>query len=296
MKKFFSKRTFIITGITYTLVALAFLIGYVTHSGGGFISFGPSFSGMVLSLLATPFILIVSIIYIIAKKQNIIYVLVGYLILTVGVAGVGVGAVVARDRHHEKQRQEMTRQDIAFIENTIGDDVRKIYPNAEFFMDCDAVIRLGGFRYENQPDFDEEIAKWREITQSVSFRDFPHRISVRYYFENARDNFAFIRLSDFTLFYSPLGMSEDGFEYLTPILEDYLGDFHDDFSIQSDWHFYVTIYKELNSEDKSNEEEMWQNFVRLYGINTELVEIEVIYRPADTYEGQYYDVRQCRWF
>jgi hypothetical protein len=198
----------------------------------------------------------------------------------------------------------MVRQDIDFIESAIGGEVWRIYPNAEFYMDYQgsfgdvvhrhAVIKLGGFRYEHQPDFDEEKSKWREITQSVYFRDFPHRLSVRYYFENTRNSFAFIRLSDFTLFYSPLGMSEDGFAYLSPLLEDYISLFHNNFSVWTDWRFRVTIYKELSSEDEEYEEEMWQNFVKSHNINTELVEIVVTYRQADA--GRHYNVRQNRWY
>jgi len=310
LKKIFSKRTFIITGITYILVILVFLIGYFTYSGGGFFSFGPEFSGIALSLLATPFILGGSIIYIIVKKQNIIYVLIGYLILTVGIGSVSVGYVTERDRqreiHNRQQWQETTRQAIAFIENTIGEDVRRVYPDAEFYVQYmsgygddirwDAFIRLGGFRFGNQPNFDEEISNWREITQSASFRDFPHRISVRYYFENAQHSFASILLSNFTLRYFTLGMSGDGFAYLTPILEDYLSNFHDDFSIWTDWRFRVTIHKELSREDELNEEEMWQNFVRLHNINTELVEIVVSYRLYDVFAERFYNVSQNRWF
>jgi len=310
LRKIFSRKAFIIAGISYALVILVYFIGYVTHSGGGFIDFGPSFSGIVLSALAAPFIIIGKSIYIIVKKQNIKYVLVGYLILTVGVGGISIGSVITVNRYQEiiriQQRQKMVRQDIDFIENAIGDEVWRIYPTAEFYMDYQgsfgdvvhrhAVIKLGGFRYENQPDFDEEKSKWREITQSVAFRNFPHRLSVRYYFENARDAFAFILLSDFTLFYSPLGMSEDGFAYLSPFLEEYLSNFHDNFSIFTDWRFRVTIYKELSSENEENEEEMWRNFVKLYNINTELVQIEVAYRLADAFGGRNYDVRQNRWF
>jgi len=137
--KIFSKRTFIITGITYFLVALAFLLGYSTYSGGGFFSFGPSFSGMALSLLVTPFILSGSIIYIVVRKQNIKHVLAGYLILTVGVGSISVSAIAARDRHHEialnQQWQEMVRRENDFIKGTIGDDVWRFYPNAELHMD-----------------------------------------------------------------------------------------------------------------------------------------------------------------
>jgi len=309
LKKIFSKRTFIITKVTYILVALAFLIGYVTYSGGSFFSFGPSFGGIVLSFLATPFILIGSIIYIIAKKQNIAYVLIGYLILTVGVGSISISSVIARDRRNERARtqqwQETTRQAVDFVEDAIGVDVQMIYPNAEFYVQYlggsgddtrwNAFIRLGGFRFENQPDFDEEISNWREIIQSASFSDFPHRISVRYYFEDTQHHFASISLSNLTLSYFPLGMSEDGFAYLTPILEDYLSRFHDDFSVRADWRFWVTIRKELSHEDELNEEEMWESFVRLHNINTELVGIEVSYRFCDVFAGRSYNVHRRRW-
>ena len=313
LKKIFSKRIFKIALVTYILVALAFFIGYVTYSGGSFVSFGPSFSGMALSFLATPFILIGSIIYIIAKKQTIAYALIGYLILTVGVGGVSISSVIARERREEVARvqqwqewQITTRQAVEFVENAIGDDVWKVYPYAEFYVQYlggygdnirwNVFIKLGGFRFEYQLDFDEEISNWREIVQSASFRNFPHRISVRYYFEDTRNHFASISLSSLTLSYSPLGMSEDGFVYLTLILEDYLSRFHDDFSIWADWQLWVEIYTELSYEDEASEEEMWQNFVELHNVNTELVQITALYRLCYVFAGRTYDVGRHRWF
>ena len=314
MRKIFSKRTFLIAGITYALVILAYFIGYFTHRGGGFLDFGPGFSGALSAAIATPFIIVGSIIFILIciflKKQKMKNVLIGYLILTVGVGGVSIGTPLAIGRHQEvariRQWQEITEQDIEFIENAMGDEVRRTYPNAEFYVDYrgsfgdvvhrHAIIMLGGFKYENQPDFDEEVIKWMEIAQSESFRDFPHRLSVGYYFENMQRAFAYIRLRDYSIFYTSLGMSEDGFAYLTPLLEDYLSNFHDDFDIWTDSRFRVTIHKELSVEDEANEEEMWRNFVELHDINTELVIIEATYRFADSSGRLHYHVRQNRWF
>jgi len=192
------------------------------------------------------------------------------------------------------------------INNTIGDDVRRIFPNAEFEMEYQGnynnytrrlmIIKIDGFIYENQPDFDNEITKWKEVTQGVSFKNYPYKIGIRYFFENTRYNFANIRLDDFYLSYTPLGMSKEGLANLSPILENYLYDFHNDFNILSDWHFSVTIHKELNRYDEPSEETMWKNFVILHNINTELVEIKVTYRQADTNVGRNYDVRQNLWY
>ena len=104
LKKIFSKRTLIISGVTYILILLVFITGYVTHIGGSFIDLGPGVSGIVLSAYATPFILIGSIIYIVIKKQNIKYVRIGYLILTLCVGIVGVGAAIAINKHNENVR------------------------------------------------------------------------------------------------------------------------------------------------------------------------------------------------
>jgi len=308
-KKIFSKTTLKITGITYILIALIFFIGYITHTSGGIPNFGPIFSGMALSLIFVPFIFISGIIYIIVKKQGVKHVLIGYLILTIGVGSISIGVLIIIESRREaasiQQWREATQKNIDFIQNSIGNDVWSVFPNAEFYMENQfgsattrrAVIKLGGFSFENQPDFDAEITKWREIARSLSFINFPYRISVRYYFENAWNSFASIELRDFSLHYRPLGMTEDAFAYLTPLLKEYLRSFHDDFSIFTNWRFDVRIYKELNSEDELNEEVMWQNFVKLHNINIELVEIQVTYIIRDSFTGgRSYNISQQRWF
>lgn len=86
MKKIFSKKVLVIAIITWVLTVLAYLIGYISHSGGGFVDFGRAASGYLLSFFVFPFIIIGSIIYIIIKlKPNIMPSIIGYLILTVGV-------------------------------------------------------------------------------------------------------------------------------------------------------------------------------------------------------------------
>ena len=83
LKMAFSKRTFIIAGISYILVVLVFLIVFTLFSGFRNGVFGPILAAMI-SVYAVPFIVIGSIIHIIIKKQDIYYMILGYLILTLG--------------------------------------------------------------------------------------------------------------------------------------------------------------------------------------------------------------------
>lgn len=95
MKKVFSKRVLVIAGITWALTGLAFLIGYISHSEGGFIDFGPAGWGYMLSFAAFPFIIIGSIIYIAIKlKPKVMLSIIGYLILTVNVVFVLYGLMI----------------------------------------------------------------------------------------------------------------------------------------------------------------------------------------------------------
>ena len=304
LKMIFSKRTLIIVGITYIILALAFLHGYTTYigGGGGFLNIGSQgLSGFFTAVSIIPFVLLGCIIYIIIKKQNTIYVIIGYLILTVGIASIGVGYSMVRYRLRQNERIQQWQEDIDFIQNTLGDDVRKIYPYADFYTAFrgwdDVEINLRGYRYEEQPNFDEEIANWREIAQSSSFVNFPRHITVLYYFENTIHPFASIRLNTFDLRFKWAGMSEEGISYLTPILINYLNNYHADFRISpnSTRSFNVEINGVLGTGDETAEEEMWQNFVTLYNINTELVEIWAWYRVESSSNSLSYNVRENRW-
>jgi hypothetical protein len=224
-------------------------------------------------------------------------VILGYLIFTVGIAFLGFGHLVIRERlelaAHIHQRQEY----IDFIENTLGPDVWRSYPNAEFGLNQNvpgaASIRITGFKYEEQPNFDYELSNWREIVQNDSFIDFPMNIIVSYYFENTRSSFAIIRLNDFTFRFNSSGMSEEGFVIVEKALKEYLTNFHENFHISPRYHpeLVVTIFGRLNAEDEAAEVEMWQGFLSLHNINTELVRIIARYKlTEDDYNIRVFNV------
>jgi len=311
LKKIFSKRTFIITGITYIMIVC--LIGYYLVSGGfisggfrigpGNIYLGPLGMGFMISVFATPYVLVASIVYIRIKNQYDSYVILGYLILTVGIAVLSFGYLVVRERlelaAHIRQHQGY----IDFIENTLGPDIRRTYPNAEFDVEQSgrglAVVRLIGFKYEDQPNFDDELSIWREIAQNDSFINFPMNIIVRYYIENTRASFATIRLNDFTFRYFQSGMSLEGLELLRITLKDYLINFHDKVHIPlpNRAELDVTIYGRLYTEDEAAEEEMWQAFISLHNINTELVRITVQYKLTENASNiRGYNVHEDSWW
>jgi len=77
-EKIFSKATFVTAGITYLLIAVAYAVGYLTYSGGGWFSFGPVFSGLMMAAFSIPVIVILSIIGIAVRRKQVAHVLGGY--------------------------------------------------------------------------------------------------------------------------------------------------------------------------------------------------------------------------
>ena len=301
MQLLFSKSALLIAGITYLIVIIVFAIGWFIPAGGGFLSFPRKSVATALAVLALIPVIIVSVLYIILYIKSS-HVLIGYLVLTVGIIGVVGGTVFAIERIttaiQDRRMAEITKQQNVYINSTIAPVIKKAYPNAQFFVDrFGVVVRLGGYDYENQPIFDDEIMKWKAIKQDQVFDNYPYSIRVAYHFENTEDNFAGIHLSDFTLFYNKLGMSKAGIIYLTPIFQGHLNNYYSGFTIESTYYFSISIDKTLHSDEEPIEARLWQEFASINNINTELVGITVAYRHPDNPSNvRYYEVCQDRWF
>jgi hypothetical protein len=152
----------------------------------------------VVLFLYAPMVLLIAVIasclfIILVLKSK--YILIGYLILTIGGCILIIGAVFGPDRLSDYiyDRRER-RQIIAHINDTIAPIIKNIYPNAQFSASViptdTALVRLGGYVYQNQPDFDNELAIWRELMQNHIVQNFRYRISIEYRFKNTRRSFA----------------------------------------------------------------------------------------------------------
>ena len=286
-------------GITYVILLIAFVIGYNLPQKS-FIAI-PALGGVIATVIVLPFVTIAGSLFIVyaLKSKNT---LIGYLILAIGSYILVYGAVFAVEKMSDhvriRRRSEERQKQNDYINNTIAQVIKISYPSAQFEMDRDTVVvNLGDYSYQDQPDFNDEIQKWKEIRQDSVFDGFPYGIRIEYYFKNTKSNFASIHLDDFSMYYYPLGMSKEGLELLTPILHEYIGKRHINFEIDSDYSFIITIYKVLQSNEEPAEAEFWQEFIKINNINIELVEIKVAYRnPEKTSFARYYEVRQDRWY
>jgi hypothetical protein len=301
MKLIFSKNAFIIAGITYLIIIAAYVIGVLLPTGNGFLALSRKNTAIMLTVLVSPFVVGISILSIIVCLKSK-YVVIGYLILTIGVSGIAGGTIFAISKlinnSHNRQAAEKIKLQNDYVDDTIAAIIKNIYPNAQFNVDQFGVeVILNGYKYQNLPDSDNEISKWKNIKQSFNFDDYPYSIRVDYYFENTNDRFASLHLSDFSYNYYCTGMSKEGLEYLTPILHRFLSNHYDDFSIESGYSFNVKINKKLHSNDEPAEAVSWQEFVSTNGINTELVEIIVAYSQSENPPDiRYYEVRQDYWY
>jgi len=301
MRNIFSKRTFVIAGITYFLIAVAYLIGLTVKMGNGFLALPRRVDATMLALLVTPFVVGLSIVYILVWIKSR-HVLIGYLILTVVVSGVAGGTVFTINKLlnsvHDRQTAEKTQQQIDYVYGTIAPVILDKYPNAQFKMDqFGVVVNLDGYKYQAQPNPNDEIAKCIEMKQNPIFSNYPYNIRIDYYFENTNDNFASLFFDDYSFNYYCLGMSKEALEQLAAVLQEYLKNYHSDFIIESDYSISVSINQPLQSDDEAAETKLWHEFVRINDINTELVEITVAYRhPDNPSSARQYNVRQDRWY
>ena len=307
MNKQILKRIFVMAGTTYLALAIAYAIGYASYTGGSWFSFGPHFGGVVLVYLAAAPTVIISIIVIIGKKENTLKVLVGYLILTVGISSLAIGIYTENEQRnaHIRYQQYLEQQNWTRDErtsNTIAPIIREIYPNVQFYVDSwdRTVVKLDGYSYHQQPDFDAELTIWQELSIHPTFINYPHEISVAYYFADMPHSFADFNLRDFNLQFSALGISDEGIAYWKPILYEYARNFYDDFNIDTVTFrgvLNVVIYHELSAEEMPAEAERWLNFVKINNINTELVAIAIQYRAEKgSVRSTIFEPHSNKWF
>jgi len=99
MQIIFSKSAFIIAGITFFFALIAYVIGYFMSGSGSFLHIpiiqGVLLAGIVLSIVAVASILF--IIFVLKSK----YILIGYLILTIGGCIVVAGSFYAKEELSE---------------------------------------------------------------------------------------------------------------------------------------------------------------------------------------------------
>jgi len=301
MKNIFSKSAIIIAGVTFFLLAVAYLIGLNVKTSNGFLALPRKVDAAILALLVSPFVIGLSIIYISVWLKSR-HVLAGYLILTVVVCGVVIGTAFTINKliHYANDRRvaEQTRQQNDYIQNTIAPIILSEYPNAQLYMDqFGVVVRLDGYTYQDQPDVNDEIARCIEMKQNPVFNDYPHRIRVDYYFENAGHNFASLNFDDYSFYYYCLGMSKVSLEQLAATLQVFLENYHSDFIIEFDYSLNISINLAWQSDYEIAEAKLWQEFVRINDINTELVEITAVYRHTDNASiTRSYNVRQDLWY
>ena len=145
------------------------------------------------------------------------FVVIGYLILTVGVASVPIGISFYKNNEEKKE----IKQKDEYISNSIGYEIRKVYPDAEFYWYYNyAIVKLGGYKFENQPvfnygnqsDYGGEIAKWKKIKSTKAFSNFPYKVKVKYYFENMENPFVSLDIENFYLDYYINGVSKEVLE------------------------------------------------------------------------------------
>ncbi len=121
-----------------------------------------------------------------------------------------------------KKKKEIKQKD-EYISNSIGYEIRKVYPDAEFYWYYNyAIVKLGGYKFENQPvfnygnqsDYGGEIAKWKKIKKYKKlFSNFPYKVKVKYYFENMENPFfVSLDIENFYLDYYINGVSKEVLE------------------------------------------------------------------------------------
>jgi len=92
INKIFSKAAFRIAGITYLFTAIVFMFGFLSHDRGGWINFGPVFSGICAVIFAFPFIVLIGTFCTAYEayrlKQHILFAITVYWVSTVSVAGL----------------------------------------------------------------------------------------------------------------------------------------------------------------------------------------------------------------
>ena len=309
--KMFNKQTLAAAAISYLLVGLSFVYGLIAWSPGGWLNFGRMASGILLVIMVTPFVILLGII-IVAVWRKSLFAVIGFLIISFGTWGVLggtflVGGIVSQYRAQVsfRQRAAFLEERMNLIEETIAPVIRQFYPDVEFdtgefgqFTDVTRV-RLSGFTWENQPDFDREIETWRHIMQYSTLRQYPNRIRVAYFFEDTpRHSFASFGTQEFDVRFSSRGMSEEGFEIVKSQFIEYLNGYDDEFDVMIFSNaLRVTIYRRIEPDEEEYETIRWQRFLEEHNINTGIANINVHYRIPGTTLGstRFIQLDLLRW-
>lgn len=252
-----------------------------------------------------PVMVIGSIIHInIMLKPIAKFVVIGYLILTVGVASVPIGISFYKNNEEKKE----IKQKDEYISNSIGYEIRKVYPDAEFYWYYNyAIVKLGGYKFENQPvfnyenqsDYGGEIAKWKKIKSTKAFSNFPYEVEVKYYFESMEIPFVSFDIKNFYLDYNKNGISKEVLENIKVKIQQQLYKYYDNDKINISYNntIKVMINKKINTNtyEEKTTTERWKDFIKQNNINTDLVVIDVEYRDINTNSSRYYNVNRNKW-
>lgn len=262
-----------------------------------------------------PVMVIGSIIHInIMLKPIAKFVVIGYLILTVGVASVPIGISFYKNNEEKKE----IKQKDEYISNSIGYEIRKVYPDAEFYWYYKyAIVKLGGYKFENQPvfnygnqsDYGGEIAKWKKIKSTKAFSNFPYKVKVKYYFENMENPFVSLDIENFYLDYYINGVSKEVLENIKVKIQQQLYKYYDNDKFNISYYdndkinisynntIKVMINKKINTNtyEEKTTTERWKDFIKQNNINTDLVVINVEYRDLNTNSSRYYNVNRNEW-
>ena len=287
---------------TYIVLIIIFLHGLFTYKCD--LICLPLFSAALEVIVFFPIVTIIGSIIVKknvhSKLKNPVLVYIGstlgvvILFVIISIMIYKINFIIETNRHNQK-----TNENTKLINNTIADEIHKVYPNAEISMLYSTNITsvsLKGYSYTKQPNFDEEKSKLEQLKMSKAISEYPYRINVDYYFEDEQKPFATIRMQDLYLFYSSLGMSKEGIKIVNNQIKEYLYSYNIDCNFEDTGYFgytksIVNIHKRLSEEDKIQHDILWKNFVNTYDINTDLVNITVYYQdPKNAYNVIYYEV------
>jgi len=150
MEIMFSKNTFIIMGITYVILLIAFVIGYNLPQKS-FIAI-PALGGVIATVIVLPFVTIAGSLFIVyaLKSKNT---LIGYLILAIGSYILVYGAVFAVEKMSDlvriRGRSEERQKQNDYMNNTIAQvkmenkmfELIQVAENT-YYIDCPAKIGI----------------------------------------------------------------------------------------------------------------------------------------------------------
>ena len=172
--------------ITYLIVATVTVI-LIKNLSGWWIFIAPPFGLLFFSFCGFALIIF-------WLKKNRLSVALIYLGLTIGLSCVcvfGYFAISESIENFERNqasvrsaRKQALLND--FFNNTLVNEVSKIYPKAEIRRDSDKYydieIKLVGYTYGNEPNLVDEIVKWEDLKKTAPMLNCPFNISISYNF------------------------------------------------------------------------------------------------------------------